>query len=140
MEKIDIKDFSKKFVTGLNFLTKTHNFTLTKFQEKSTKKDNTIIQKIIYTNADLKRIIEFVLIAEDYKTHMFCRIAETYVKKLSDNGSYPNYNDFEKCYTLNDLEELIGEKFRHPEVYKNPETYIERVKHLLNQLQKIITS
>jgi hypothetical protein len=140
MEKIDIKDFTKKFVDGFDFLITKYNFRISEFRESPAKKENSIIHKLIYTNTDTKRIIEFVSIADDYKTHMFSRIAETYVKKILDNNSVPIYNDFENCYKISDLNELVIDKFKYPEIYKDPETYIENVKHIFNHLEKIINS
>jgi hypothetical protein len=140
MEKINIKDFSKKFLEGFDFLTKKYDFRISEVRESSAKKDNTIIYKLIYTNIDTKRIIEFVLIAEDYKTHMFSRIGETYVKRISETNSVPAYTDFENCYKINHLEVLIADKYKYPEIQKEPDTYIERAQHIFNQLEKIINS
>ena len=139
MEKIDIKDFSKKFIDGFGFLSKKYNFGISEVRESSSKKHNSIIHKIIYTNADTKRIIEFVLIAEDYKTHMFSRIGDTYVKRITENVAIPTYTDFANCFKIDDLSELIEEKYKYSETQKYPENYIERTKYIIHHLEKIFT-
>jgi hypothetical protein len=139
MEKIDIRDFSKKFINGFNFLIKKYNFKISELRENSGKSDNSIIHKIIYTNTEAKRIIEFVLIAEDYKTHMFSRIGDTYVKRIAENVEIPTYTDFANCFKIDDLNELIEEKYNYPETQKYPENYIDRTQFIIYHLEKIFT-
>ena len=110
------------------------------FNEKSSKKDNSIIHKLIFKNNDTNRIIEFVFIAEDYNTHMFSRIGETYVKRILENGSEPSYIDFENCFKIDELDELVFEKYKFPENPNYPVNYIERVKHIIRSLEKIFTT
>jgi len=120
-------------------LTEKFNFQILELRESSTKKDNSIIHKNIYTNTDTKRIIEFVLIAEDHKNHMFSRIGDTYVKRITENGAIPTYTDFVNCFKIDDLNELIVEKYKYSETQKYPENYIERTQYIIHHLEKIFT-
>jgi hypothetical protein len=139
MEKIDIKEFSKKFIDGFDFLIKKLNFKISEIRESSLKGDNSIIHKIIYKNTEAKRIIEFVLIAEDYKTHMFSRIGDTYVKRIIENIETPTYTDFENCFKIDDLTELIEEKFMYPEMQNYPENIIAKTQFIIYHLENIFT-
>ncbi len=139
MEKIDIKEFARKFIDAFDFLTKKFNFKVSELRESSLKSDNSIIHKIIYKNTEAKRIIEFVLIAEDYKTHMFSRIGDTYVKRIIENIEIPTYTDFANCFKIDDLNELIEEKYKYPERQKYPENYIDRTQLIIYHLEKIFT-
>ena len=139
MEKIDIKEFARKFIDAFDFLTIKLNFKISELRESSLKSDNSIIHKIIYKNTEAKRIIEFVLIGEDYKTQMFCRIGDTYVKRIIENIETPTYTDFANCFKIDDLNELIEEKYRYPGTQKYPENYIERTQFIIYHLEKIFT-
>ncbi|MCA6442166.1 MAG: hypothetical protein IM600_01940 [Bacteroidetes bacterium] len=139
MQKIDIKDFSRKFIDAFDFLTKKYNFKISEHKENSLKSDNSFIHKIIYTNSETKRIIEFVFIAEDYKTHMFCRIADTYVKRINEHDEIPTYTDFANCLKIDDLNDLIEVKYNYLETQEYPINYIDRVQFILYHLENIFT-
>ncbi|MBQ0910052.1 hypothetical protein KBJ98_15180 [Flavobacterium sp. F-328] len=137
MEKIDIKDFAEIFTKSFKFLCEKYQFRLTELIEKSLKEDNTVICKLIYTNIAAKRIIEFVLIAKDYKTHMFSRIGETYFKRIGEKNTVPNYIDSTNCFTIRDIEWILDEKYKYSDNLKNTENYIKRVTSTINQLDNL---
>jgi hypothetical protein len=107
MEKINIDIFANICIEKMIFLCDKYAYNFEKFTEKS---ENGIIQKIIFSNYTTKRIVEIVLIAKDYTTHMFTRIAKVYVKQIlleNDDYSIPDYYDKDYCFEIFYIERLL---------------------------------
>ena len=115
MEKVNINEFAERCMQKMSFLCIRYDYVLSESDEKSKKRENEIIRKLTYTNISRQRIIELVLIAQDYTTHMFCRIAEVYIKKIFiENEKYniPDYYDVDNCLQTEDIEQLLSQENR----------------------------
>ena len=94
----------------MHFLCNEYDYVFSEIREKSQKNENEIVLKLVFTNNSFQRIVELVLIGYDYSTHMFCRIARIYIKKISienDECKIPDYYDIENCVELFYVERLL---------------------------------
>lgn len=106
MEKIHINEYIKQYKNKYSVLVEEFGYQITDLTEQSSKVDNHKIHKIQYINTSKCRMIEVVLISENYETHMFSRYCDTYFKKIDSISNIPDYVDVENCYNLYDISEL----------------------------------
>ena len=147
MEKISINDFAKICIQKMHFLCDKHDYILSEIREKSQKKENGIIHKLIFINNSFQRIIELVLIAEDYTTHMFSRIAGVYIKKKSAENNkceIPDYYDAENCFEIFYIERLLPKENQQQLslMYEkrgwSTYDYLESIKYIIENSSNII--
>lgn len=106
MEKIHINDYIKHFKNKYNLLVEEFGYQTKELTEQSSKVLNHKIHKIQYINTSVCRMIEVVLISENYKSHMFSRYAATYFKRIDSISEFPHYTDEDNCYNQHDISEL----------------------------------
>lgn len=147
MEKININDFAKICIRKMSFLCDKYDYVFSETTEKSQKQENGIVHKLIFTNNSTQRIIELVLIAEDYTRHMFCRVAEVYIKRiLVENDKYinPDYYNAENCLEINNIERLLPQKNREQLSLMYEKSgwttydYLDTIKYIIENSSSII--
>jgi hypothetical protein len=106
MEKIHINEYIKQYKNKYSVLVEVYGYQIKEITEQSIKFENHTIHKIQYINNSESRLIEVVLISENYETHMFSRYWGTYFIKIDSFPNIPNYTDFENCFNLYDIIEI----------------------------------
>jgi len=107
MEKINISDYSNSIKLKLNYLIDYLGYKLTETSSQGVKFEKEIIHKLSYKNRSTKRLLEIVLIGEDFKTHMFTRLGGIYMKRLNNKEIEPDYKDLDNCFQIYGLEEIL---------------------------------
>jgi hypothetical protein len=147
MEKININDFAKICTQKMHFLCDKYNYALSETTEKSQKEKNGIVHKLIFTNNSFQRSIEIVLMANDYTTHMFSRIAEVYIKRIlteNDNYTIPDYYDAENCLEIYDIEKILPQEkqeqlsLMRKKIIKNMYDYLDTIKYIIENSLSIL--
>lgn len=105
MDKIDINILAESIRLKLAFLVKYYDYELTENRSNGIKKATDIVYKLDYINNKIERNIEVVLIGEDYKTHMFSRVAGIYIMRTT-NCKLPDYKSEKDCYALYNIDDI----------------------------------
>lgn len=129
MEKIHIEEYIKQYKNKYKVLVEEFGYQIKDLTEQSSKVINHKIHKIQYINTSACRIIEVVLISENYETHMFSSYCDTYFKKVNSTSKSPDYTDIDNCFNHRDIREL------NPGLNINTDTYL-----FLKSISKILTS
>lgn len=111
MEKINISEYANDIKQKLTYLVEYFDFKLSESLSQGIKYEKEIIQKLSYRNDSSKRLLEVVLIGEDYKTHMFTRLGGIYLKRINKTGETPDYKDFENCCQIYRLDDILPKQY-----------------------------